>query len=146
MLLRIIKNTNAFYVPIIFEIWFGFWEHHQYFEKKCFCDAHSISKDQHGCLIDVYFKFTCRVCQTPGHVVQWVTCLAADTCLAVDPGVSSLILAWSHTFVKIDHEIISIVTLLPSTDSRRVIVSYKQNYMQEVLVNILVKFSKKMSG
>ena len=33
--------------------------------------------------------------------------------------------AWSYTFVEIDHEIISTTILLPSTDSRRVVVSYK---------------------
>ena len=38
-----------------------------------------------------------------------------------DPGVASLILARSHTFVEIDHEIIS----SHSTDSRRVVISYK---------------------
>ena len=30
-----------------------------------------------------------------------------------------------HTFMEIDHEIISIAILLPSADSRRVVVSYK---------------------
>ena len=35
----------------------------------------------------------------------------------------------SHTFVEIDHEIISTVILLPSADSRRVVVSYKRNYV-----------------
>ena len=33
------------------------------------------------------------------------------------PGVASLIPARSHTFVEIDHEIISMVILLPSADS-----------------------------
>ena len=55
----------------------------------------------------------------PGHVVQSVACLTAD------PGIASSIPAWSHTFVEIDHEIISAVILLPSADSRRVVVSYK---------------------
>ena len=32
--------------------------------------------------------------------------------VTVDPGVASLIPAWSHTFVEIDHEIISTVILL----------------------------------
>ena len=36
---------------------------------------------------------------------------------ASDPGVASSIPARSHTFVEIDHEIISIVILLPSDDS-----------------------------
>ena len=53
----------------------------------------------------------------PGHVAQSVTCLATDACLTADPGVTSLIPAWSHTFVEIDHEIISTVILLPSADS-----------------------------
>ena len=33
------------------------------------------------------------------------------------PGIASSILAWSHTFVEIDHEIISWVILLPSVES-----------------------------
>ena len=51
-----------------------------------------------------------------GRVAQAVTCLAADTCLTAAPGVASLILARSHTFVEIDHEIISSVILLPSAE------------------------------
>ena len=54
---------------------------------------------------------------TPGRVAQSVTCLATDACLIADPAVASLILARSHTFVEIDHEIISTVILLPSADS-----------------------------
>ena len=52
-------------------------------------------------------------------------CLASDTCLTADPGVTSLIPARYHTFVEIDHEIISTVILVSSVDSRRVVVSYK---------------------
>ena len=52
-----------------------------------------------------------------GRVAQSVTCLATDACLTADPGVASLIPARSHTFVEIDHEIISTVILLPSADS-----------------------------
>ena len=55
--------------------------------------------------------------RSPGCVVQSVTCLATDACLTADPGVASSIPARSHTFVKIDHEIISTVILLPSADS-----------------------------
>ena len=51
-----------------------------------------------------------------GRVAQSVTCLATDACLTADPGVASLIPARSHTFVEIDHEIISTVILLPSAD------------------------------
>ena len=52
----------------------------------------------------------------PGRVAQSVTCLATDACLTADPGVASLIPARYHTFVEIDHEIISTVILLPSAD------------------------------
>ena len=58
----------------------------------------------------------CRL-RSPGHVAQSVTCLATDASLTADPGVASLIPAWSHTFVEIDHEILSMVILLPSADS-----------------------------
>ena len=66
---------------------------------------------------------------TPGPRYQWkgdnitisvaqsVTCLATDASLAADPGVASSIPAQSHTFVEIDHEIISTVILLPSAES-----------------------------
>ena len=47
----------------------------------------------------------------PGRVAQSVTCLATD------PGVASLIPVRSHTFVEIDHEIISTVILLPFAES-----------------------------
>ena len=53
----------------------------------------------------------------PGRVAQSVTCLATDACLTADPGDASPIPARSHTFVEIDHEIISTVILLPSAVS-----------------------------
>ena len=52
----------------------------------------------------------------PGRVAQSVTCLATDACLTADPGVASSIPARYHTFVEIDHEMISTVILLPSAD------------------------------
>ena len=64
---------------------------------------------------------------------QSVKCLAADTsdCRArvreFDPGPS-------HTFVNIDHEIISAAISVPSADSRRV-VSYKRKYVHEELLS-----------
>ena len=54
--------------------------------------------------------------QIPGRVAQSVTCLATDACLTADPGVASSIPARYHTFVEIDHEIISTVILIPSAD------------------------------
>ena len=59
--------------------------------------------------------YTCK----PSCIAQSVTCLIADKCLTAD------------TFLEIDHEIISTATLLPSADSRRVVVSYKRKYVQE---------------
>ena len=53
----------------------------------------------------------------PGRVAQSVTCLTTDASLTADPGVASSILVWSHTFVEIDHEIISTVILLLSAES-----------------------------
>ena len=49
--------------------------------------------------------------------MQSVTFLGTDASLTADPGVVSLITAMSHTFMEIDHEIISTVILLPSTES-----------------------------
>ena len=46
-----------------------------------------------------------------------VTCLATDASLTAYPGVASSIPARSHTFMEIDHEIISTVILLPSAES-----------------------------
>ena len=61
---------------------------------------------------------------SPGRVAQSVSCLATDASLTVDPGVASSIPARSHTFVEIDHEIISTVILLPSAES------FKKGYCQ----------------
>ena len=79
----------------------------------------------------------------PGCIAQLVPCLTADTCLAADPGVASLTSARSHSFLEIDHEIISTAILLPSADTRRVVVSYKRKYVHKVLVNSLVKLAQK---
>ena len=52
-----------------------------------------------------------------GDVAQSVTCLATDAYLTAGPGVMSSFLARFHTFVEIDHEIISTVILLPLAES-----------------------------
>ena len=57
-----------------------------------------------------------------------------------DPGPESL------TFAEIDHEIISTTILLPTTNSRRIVVSYKRKYVHIVLVNCLVKLAQEKSG
>ena len=58
------------------------------------------------------------------------------------PGITNLIPVWSHTSVEIDHEIISMVILLPSAVSRNVVVSYKRKYVHGVLANCLVKLAQ----
>ena len=52
-----------------------------------------------------------------GCIAQSVKCLATDANLTADPGVASSIPARDHTFVEIDHEMISTVILLPSAES-----------------------------
>ena len=59
----------------------------------------------------------------------------AETCLTADPWVASSIPARSHTFVEIEHELISTAILLLFSDSRRVVVSYKRKYVHKELVN-----------
>ena len=74
------------------------------------------------------------------RVAQSVTCLATDACLTADPGVASSIPARYHTFVEIDHEIIStVILLLRLIYSRGFVVSYKRKYVHKLLVNRLLK-------
>ena len=70
----------------------------------------------HGCKCLLHYKPISFNSNLPGRVAQSVTCLATDACLTADPGVASLIPVRSHTFVEIDHKIISTVILLPSAD------------------------------
>ena len=63
-------------------------------------------------------------------------------CLTADPGAASSIPARSHTFVEIDHEIISTAIHLHSVDSKRVVASYKGKNVYEVLVNHLVELAQ----
>ena len=81
----------------------------------------------------------------PGHVEQSVMCLTTNECLTADPGVPRLMLARSHTFMVTDHEIISMVILIHSADSRRVVVSCKRKYVHKMLVNGLVKLAREKS-
>ena len=71
--------------------------------------------------------------------------MSTHVSLNLDPGAASLIPARSHTFVEIDYEIISTAILLPSADSRRVVVSYMGKYVHEVLVNCLFKLVQEKS-
>ena len=78
----------------------------------CWLDIAYTWSDSYGATIEQFLK-TVR----PGRVAPSVTCLATDASLTADPGVASSIPARSHTFVGIDHEIISTVIFLPSAES-----------------------------
>ena len=72
----------------------------------------------------------------PGPAAQLVASPTAD------PGVASLILAWSHTFEGIHHEIIStVILLLLLIKVGLIVVSYKGKYVHKVLPNLLVKLA-----
>ena len=60
---------------------------------------------------------TCEPTAGPRSAVGNVSGYREDACLTADPGVASSIPVRSHTFVEIDHEMISTVILLPSADS-----------------------------
>ena len=68
-------------------------------------------------ILTIHTYLSAKRQRMPGRVAQSVTCLATDACLTADPGVASSIPVRSHTFVEIDHEMISTVILLPSADS-----------------------------
>ena len=70
-----------------------------------------------GFISSTIYTISIQNSSLPGRVAQSVTCLATDACLTADPGVASSIPIRSHTFVEIDHEMISTVILLPSADS-----------------------------
>ena len=97
------------------------------FEQKIFCVKNAFSfMHLYKYEAEHYFPFGTPFIYVPGRVAQSVTCLATDACLTADPGVASSIPARSHTFVEIDHGIIStVILLLPLIYSRRVVVSYK---------------------
>ena len=64
----------------------------------------------------------------PGGVAQLVTCLNADR------GVANLNPARSHTSMEIDHKLISmVISSLPLNHPRRIVFSYKQKYVNEVV-------------
>ena len=92
--------------------------------SKChtiyFCESSHVAYQIKGNLAQSTMKANMLSLHTltrPGRVEQSVTCLATDACMTADPGVASSIPVWSHTFVEIDHEMISTVILLPSADS-----------------------------
>ena len=81
-----------------------------------------------------------------GCLARSVTCLATDACLTADPGVASSITFPSHTFVEIDHEIISTVILFPSAYSfKKGCCLLQAKYVHELLVNCLFKPAQEKS-
>ena len=91
---------------------------------------------QRGSKFDKYVHVCLYHAVLTGPRSASVTCLATDACLTADPGVASSIPARSHTFVEIDHEMISTVILLPSAEEG-LFVSYKRKYVHKLLVNRL---------
>ena len=72
----------------------------------------------------------------PGPVAQLVANPTAD------PGVASLIPAWSHIFMGIYHEIIStVILLLLLIQEGLIVVSYKGKHVHKVLANLLFKLA-----
>ena len=69
---------------------------------------------EHNCGVQQQ-QHSCRPCMHFEIMKTW-NHQATDACLTAIPGVASSIRARSHTFVEIDHEIISTVILLPSAD------------------------------
>ena len=91
------------------------------------------------------FIWVQTVCM-PGRVAQSVTCLATDACLTAYPGVASSIPVRSHTFVEIDHEIISKVILLPSAESfMKGCCQLQAKVCARLLVNCLFKLAQEKS-
>ena len=82
----------------------------------------------------------------PGREAQSVTCLVTDAKLTADPGVASSIPARSHTFVEIDHEIISTAILLPSAESfMKGCYQLQAKVCTRLLVNCLFKLAQEIS-
>ena len=86
-----------------------------------------------------------QICR-PGRVAQSVRCLVTNAKLTADPGVASSIPARSHTFVEIDHEIISTVILLPSAESfMKGCCQLQAKVCARLLVNCLFKLAQEKS-
>ena len=81
--------------------------------------------------------------QISGHIVQSIPCMAAHASLTVDPEIASSIPVRSHTFVEIDHEIISTVILLPSAESfKKECCRLQAKVCAQLLVNRLFKLAQ----
>ena len=104
------------------------------------------------CTFSAHFTVTANKTRTttdiliPGRAAQSVTCLVTDGKLTADPGVASSIPVRSHTFVEIDHEIISTAILLPSAESfMKGCCQLQANVCARLLVNCLFKLAQEKS-
>ena len=89
-----------------------------------------------------------RPMKAPSKHIQkpYLTCLVTAAKLTADPGVASLIPARSHTFMEIDHEIISTVILLPSAESfMKGCCQLQAKVCARLLVNCLFKLAQEKS-
>ena len=91
-----------------------------------------------GLIGEIFFNEICLSktnLKGPGPIAQSVVRLTAD------PGVGSLILAWSHTSVEIDHEIMSTVIIVleaPSAEGLLLVTSQSMcmKYWLTALANL----------
>ena len=73
-------------------------------------------------------------------------CIAQSvTSLTADPGVASSIVAQSHIFMEVDHEIISTAILLLPLIQEGLLSATCEKYVHEVQVNELVKLAQEKS-
>ena len=81
-----------------------------------FCgNPESYAISTNSCFSQLLSSHISHTLYIPGRIAQSVRCLATDVCLTAYPGVLSSIPAQSHTFME--HEILSIVILLPPAES-----------------------------
>ena len=99
--------------------------------ENCFCKTNyrlmqvkSIAECSKGSILQYFrpslsYQFLLRSFKFVLSIIEWpfYTGFTTDASLTADPWVASWIPAWSHTFMEIDHEIISTVILLPSAES-----------------------------
>ena len=102
------------------------WAKKQY-THQCSC----MNSIKHACNTLMY---TNGQTHPPGYVAQ------SEIYLAADPGIPSSIPARSHTFIEIDHELISTAIHLLSSDSRKVVVNYKWKYLHKVRGSVKINW------
>ena len=80
------------------------------------------------------------------HLDLWSSTNFSKINFSADPGVASSIPARSHTFVEVDHEMISTVILLPSAESfKKGCCQLQAKVCARLLVNCLFKLAQEKS-